>query len=116
MKEYLKNQKIQERKTRKKSLINKIALLSIPVLGFTCLIEGAEIYLSQPVCEISTNLNGDERKDKIVVTRRGDRFGYVQMPNGSYKPFTQAEKEAAKREAKMQSYLENNVPFSSNDL
>ena len=65
----------------------------------------------------SNNLGyGDNRKDLIVKTRRGDTFELIQTKDGRYKLFNCEDEEAAKKEAKLNAYLENNIPFSSEDL
>jgi len=119
MKEYLKNQKIEERKTGKSQLvrtIKKIAALSIPVLALTAFVKIREDYLSAPISKTYANLNGDNRKDLIVQTRRGEVFEFIQMEDGRYKLLYPEEKKEIEKQAREQFYLENNIPFSSSKL
>ena len=116
MKKYLKNQKIGERKTKRSPLVRTISALSIPILAFTALVKIVDDYRSAPVSKEYANLNGDSRKDLIVKTREGKTYEFVQTEGGKYKLFTPEEKEAMKEQARIDSYLENKVPFSSNDF
>jgi len=119
MKKYLKNQKIEERKTGKSRLvrtIRTISALSIPILAFTALVKIVDDYRSAPVSQTYANLNGDNRKDLIVKTRGGKTYEFVQTEGGKYKLFTPEEKEAMKEQARIDFYLENKVSFSSEDL
>ena len=70
---------------KKPSLIKTILALSLPVICVTCLVKGVDEYLSQPVSYAWANLNGDNRKDLIVKTKRGETFEFVQMEDGRYK-------------------------------
>jgi len=115
MKEYLKNQKVGKRKTRKSPLVRTLGFCSV-ILGGTTILGGIDFYLSIPVSYQAKNLNGDNRPDLIVKNRRGEQFEYIQMEDGRYRLLAPGEKEAIEREARMQFYLDNNVPFSSDDL
>jgi len=119
MKNYLKNQEPGERNSLKSRLvrtINRISAISVSVLALTAFIKIREDYLSTPISAQYANLNGDNRKDLIVKTRRGDTFELIQTKDGKYKLFNPEDKEAAKKEAKLKAYLENKIAFSSEDL
>lgn len=122
MEEYIIKDKIErimnknKRSPKKPSLIKTVLAFSLPIICVTCLVRGVDDYLSAPVSKEYANLNGDNRKDLIVKTRRGETFEFIQMKDGKYKLLAPGEKQAIEEEARMQFYLDNNISFSSDNL
>ncbi len=70
---------------------------------------GINYRLDAPVSIKKINLNGDEREDAKITTRRGEVFYFVQNKDGSYRPASLFEMNQFEKEGRIKYSIDNKV-------
>ncbi|MEM2932879.1 MAG: VCBS repeat-containing protein [Candidatus Pacearchaeota archaeon] len=78
---------MKEEKNERSYFISTYLLLGVSIMWFSFL-----QWSFKPDSVYIKDINGDNRPDIVVTTKRGDKFIYLQQNDGSYKSLNEVQK------------------------